>query len=937
MQRLLSLPSRIAREFATLEPDRALDWFVSSDPVGQNLGSGGGTAHLLLEAWRGTGGSHTFTDWLRQSQKLIIHAGGESRRLPAYAVGGKALIPLPVLRWSHGQRLDQTLLDLQQTVYESIFNSAPASARVMITTGDVLLRYSAPLPKLPEVDVLAMGLWVKPELASHHGVFFCPRRTPNQLAFFLQKPTPAHIRELGEDYLFLVDVGVWMLSERAVNVLMQKCGGEAGVSKYELFADFGLGLGAKPARADAEVNALTSAVVPLPQGEFYHFGTSRELIESVAALHNVVVDQTRWGTATATLQPDMHLLNCNYQAARSGSHTTIWVENSHIPASWTVAREHLLTGVPENDWELELEPGICLDFLPIDADELCLRFYGMDDPFRGEVWLGRPLSQWFAARNLPLVAGDLQQAPLFPVLRKREWTPRFIQWLFAAQPTHDPALSALWLKSPRLSACQLMERVNLQRLAAQRTENRESAVALLAQNYRQSIFYKLDLEATARLYAATKLDLPAELPAGAAIEPLQRVQDAMFRAAVLRRRQVPTWERDEARAFRLLREVIVRETELAPVTPQRCVLEDQIVWGRSPVRLDLAGGWTDTPPYCLQFGGKVVNAAVDLNGQPPIQVFARVCARPELVIRSIDIGVEERVRTFAELASFDQIGSGFTIAKAALALAGFLPRFNANSAATLEQQLNNYGGGIEVSLLSAVPKGSGLGTSSILAATLLGTLSELCGLHWSEHDLFRRTMALEQLLTTGGGWQDQVGGILHGLKLIETEAGLEQTPTVRWLPGDFLGNNLTILYYTGITRVAADILREIVRRMFLNSRATLDIVGEIGRHAASTADILQRNDWNSFGTAIATSWQLNQRLDAGTNPPAVQAILDQVGDYLAGAKLLGAGGGGFLLMIAKDEAAAHRIRATLSNHPPNAKARFVNLRISATGLQVTRS
>ena len=226
-------------------------------------------------------------------------------------------------------------------------------------------------------------------------------------------------------------------------------------------------------------------------------------------------------------------------------------------------------------------------------------------------------------------------------------------------------------------------------------------------------------------------------------------------------------------------------------------------------------------------------------------------------------------------------------------------------------------------------------TSSILAATLLGTLSELCGLHWSEQDLFRRTMALEQLLTTGGGWQDQVGGVLHGLKLIETEAGLAQTPTVRWLPGDCIGNNLTLLYYTGITRVAADILREIVRRMFLNARATLDIVGEIGRHAASTADLLQRNDWNSFGAAIATSWQLNQRLDAGTNPPAVQAILDQVGDYLTGAKLLGAGG--FMLMIAKDDAAAHRIRATLSERPPNAKARFVNLRISTTGLQVTRS
>jgi len=280
----------------------------------------------------------------------------------------------------------------------------------------------------------------------------------------------------------------------------------------------------------------------------------------------------------------------------------------------------------------------------------------------------------------------------------------------------------------------------------------------------------------------------------------------------------PNDKRQLAQEFASLRETIVHETELTPATPRRCVLDDQIIWGRSPVRLDLAGGWSDTPPYCLQCGGQVVNIAVDLNGQPPIQVFIRTSEQPNLMIRSIDLGVEERVRTFDELATFTQVGSGFTIAKAALALAGFLPRFGASGASSLEEQLRAFGGGIEVSLLSAVPKGSGLGTSSILAATLLGTLSELCGLNWNEHVLFRRTLALEQLLTTGGGWQDQIGGMLHGLKLIETQPGLAQTPTVRWLPGVFFeaphANQTVLLYYTGLTRVAKDILQEIVRQMF---------------------------------------------------------------------------------------------------------------------------
>lgn len=66
--------------------------------------------------------------------------------------------------------------------------------------------------------------------------------------------------------------------------------------------------------------------------------------------------------------------------------------------------------------------------------------------------------------------------------------------------------------------------------------------------------------------------------------------------------------------------------------------------------------------------------AVDLNGQPPMQVFVRLCPRPEIVLRSIDLGVEERIGSYAELDTFAQPGSAFALAKAACALAGFLPR-----------------------------------------------------------------------------------------------------------------------------------------------------------------------------------------------------------------------------------------------------------------------
>jgi len=388
--------------------------------------------------------------------------------------------------------------------------------------------------------------------------------------------------------------------------------------------------------------------------------------------------------------------------------------------------------------------------------------------------------------------------------------------------------------------------------------------------------------------------------------------------------------------------LIVRDAQLSPVAPRRNVLDDQIIWGRSPVRFDLAGGWTDTPPYCIEYGGRVVNVAADLNGQPPIQVFARLCPRPEIVVRSIDLGVEQAVRTYAELDTYAVPGSGFALAKAAFALAGFLPRFHAQGGfRSLEEQLKDFGGGIELSLLSAVPKGSGLGTSSILAATLLATLGELCGLDWDKNVLSLRTLALEQMVTTGGGWQDQAGAIHRGVKLIETGPGLAQRPALSWLPDHLFGrefaNQTILLYYTGVTRLAKNILQEIVRGIFLNSPDHLETIAEIGVNAARAARAIQRCDYDELGAVIGNSWRLNRELDSGTNPPEVQAILTPIQDRLAAGKLLGAGGGGYLLMFAKDEAAAASIRQRLTANPPNPRARFVDFALSETGLQLTRS
>ena len=96
-------------------------------------------------------------------------------------------------------------------------------------------------------------------------------------------------------------------------------------------------------------------------------------------------------------------------------------------------------------------------------------------------------------------------------------------------------------------------------------------------------------------------------------------------------------------------------------------------------------------------------------------------------------------------------------------------------------------------------------------------------------------------------------------------------------------------------------------------------------------------DFEGPGIQTDKSLQMNRKLDAGTNTPEIQQIIDRIRPWLIGQKLPGAGGGGFMLMMAKDEEAAVRIKNELTANPVNPRARFLDFSISKTGFQVTKS
>ena len=459
----------------------------------------------------------------------------------------------------------------------------------------------------------------------------------------------------------------------------------------------------------------------------------------------------------------------------------------------------------------------------------------------------------------------------------------------------------------------------------------------IVDNRAKSVFFQVDLDHGAGEFVRYNIPLPENIDEK---DPLYRIHGSMFLARVKKYRgEDGSGEKDKA--FGILRSSILEPFKDKKILPEKNVYDDQIVWARSPVRIDLAGGWTDTPPYSIIEGGKVVNLSLELNGQPPLQVFIRPSESKEIVLRSIDLGVREIVTDYNDLESYSEVGSPFSIPKAALCLSGFHPDYSGRAYKDLKSQLEQFGGGFEISFLAAIPKGSGMGTSSILAAAVLGALSDFCGFNWDHSGICSRTLALEQLLTTGGGWQDQYGGIVPGVKLIETSAGWNQMPVVKWLADRLFSDpsykSSQLLYYTGITRVAKNLLSEIVEGMFLNEKDRLSVLKDIGYHAQEMYNVIQQNDYYRYGKSILRTWELNKLLDAGTSNPLIESVISRIDDLSIGYKLPGAGGGGYLYIVAKDPEAAGRIKRILNDNPPNSRARFVDMKISSTGLEVSRS
>nr|XP_058947524.1 L-fucose kinase-like [Pocillopora verrucosa] len=345
------------------------------------------------------------------------------------------------------------------------------------------------------------------------------------------------------------------------------------------------------------------------------------------------------------------------------------------------------------------------------------------------------------------------------------------------------------------------------------------------------------------------------------------------------------------------------------------------VIAEAPARIDLSGGWSDTPPITYEQGGAVLNVAVKLNGQKVTKAKVRKISKLEivLVIHSGEHSVRVVCSELMHLENYTQPNAPGALLKACFCL---LDIVTLPSSEKLSEQLNRkYQAGFELHTWSTAPQGSGLGTSSILAGVILAALLRVTDRTASMDSLIHAVMIVEQMLTTGGGWQDNVGGLIPGFKIARSQASLPlkvETEKVE-LSGktvDEITKRL-VCFYSGRTRLAKNLLQNVVRNWYARFSQITNNARNLINNAEEAAKALREGNIEKFG-ACWTCYRHQKALMApGSEPKAIKDLLEAVEPLSYGQAMSGAGGGGFIFVLTKEPNMVDKVKAVIKKMKPS--------------------
>lgn len=934
---------------------RQTDYLVLPDPDGRRVGSGGATLNVLRGIWQK---EHSF-DGLRL---LVIHSGGDSKRVPQYSACGKLFSPVP-RELPDGRA--STLFD------EFMIGMAGVPSRMqegmLVLSGDVLLLFN-PLQIDGQLDgAAAISMKEHVSIGKNHGVFL--NNGKDEVQKFLHKQaedTLASVGAVNAQGNVDLDTGAILMSVKLVDALFSLISSEDGTGRFvddRKFAEFVnetvrisfYGDFLYPLAQDATLESylleeaegvmneqlsacrrkIWEALAPfslklfsLSPAQFIHFGTTRELLclvtEELGDYSGLGWSRHVSSVADISDASESSFATHNaYIGRRTEISGGAYIENSFLLDQTQVGGGAIVSGLKLRGYQVPAHT--VMHGLPIDVngkDAVVIRVYDVEDNPKdrlsgGGSFLGTTMDAFLRKNDLKM--SDIWKneedylwfADLYPICddlpQALEMTTILIHM---ARGTALEAERKRWREAPRTS---LYESFNHARQRAIFDWERELENRIISRRFEQM------LENGSSEADALKVFGTRGITEGIYRELMNDAREAPFSIKMRIYHALASYMKEkevffgdfggedlEQMCYKLIQEEISRGMGLADMhighAGKRRIAEQEVNI-KLPVRVNWGGGWTDTPPQCNELGGVVLNAAITLGGRYPVQVCVRKLDRLQVEFESQDIGVHGIVTELAKLQNCNDPYDPFALHKAALLVCGVIP-VSRDGDASLKDILEELGGGIYLSTqVVGIPKGSGLGTSSILSAACVKAIYRFMGQDISDAQVSDTVLTMEQLMSTGGGWQDQVGGLVPGVKFITSRPGMQQRLDMKSLE---LAEETKCelqerfaLIYTGQRRLARNLLRDVVGGYIAGREDSLEALREMRKLAALMRFQLEQGDIDAFAELLNEHWQRSIQLDEGTSNTCIDQIFLACEDLIDAHFICGAGGGGFLQVILK--------------------------------------
>ena len=902
---------------------------VIPDPGGKRVGSGGATLGVLRYIAE-QAGSGDFSGL----RILVIHSGGDSKRVPQYSALGKLFSPVPhELPNGRASTLFDELMIAMSTV--------PSRVRegMLLLSGDVLLLFNPLLIDYSGKGAAAISFKEHVETGKNHGVFL--RGEDGNVKKFLHKQTVEALRNYGavnEQECVDIDTGAVIFSKEMLAALYGMISKD-GIAEDALFERFvnekvRLSLYGDFLYPLAEESTLEGFYKEKPEGcfcgeleearravwkalrpyrmkllrlvpaKFIHFGTTGEIL---ALMRSGVEDYKDLGWRRHVGSSYHHDRVAGYHSVLSSQADCgdgCYLEVSYVHHGAKIGDNVLLSYIDVHDETIP--SNVVIHGLKQKDGNFVARIYGVEDNPKGSLeegtFLGHPFKEL-------LEKNSISQAELWEEGEDAYlWNAKLYPACQTIKEALDAALNVYkmvqgdgnvtcWRESKRKSLCSGF--------------NEADTGALIAWEKRMEELVQMDklLKMIQSGEQATKAEnvLKAKELSQVQMEWLEKhLKKADFSERIRLNYYVGTaiggsaGDAQIAECFQGIKEAVLMSTLQNLRVNENCRIVMDCHKVQLPLRVNWGGGWSDTPPYCNEKGGTVLNAAILLEGRKPVEVVLEKLEDKKIVFDSSDM---DAYGEFDHIGPLQQTGDPydpFALQKAALLACGIIP-VNGGS---LEEILERMGGGfIMHSEVRGVPKGSGLGTSSILAAACVKALMEFTGIEYTEEKLYSTVLCMEQIMSTGGGWQDQVGGITDGIKYITAAPGLKQEIKVHHLhlpekTKKELKDRFALVY-TGQRRLARNLLRDVVGNYIGNEPDTVNALNEIQRVASLMAFELRRGHVDDFARLLEEHWELSKKIDAGSTNTLIDQIFDSIAPFIDGRMICGAGGGGFLQVILK--------------------------------------